>query len=142
MIALNIATPAHAPIQRVNLLRLLPPAIAQEQYCGIARAQERETFACVVIHPYRAAHLYTPVFPALFPLLLAEVWPARQMAEITWVDITYMRPASSRPQLLVRSTPVESATAEIVWQDRDSTYARRWESRAWPVIDLLERIKK
>jgi hypothetical protein len=85
--------------------------------------------------------MYASAFPALLPLLREDVWPARQMSEVTWADIAYTNPDSSRPQLLVRTTRIESATAEIRWQDRDHTYARTWESRVQPVIDLLNLIR-
>lgn len=138
---LNIPTPPPTPIQRVKILRLLPPLVQDEQFCGIVRVREGMSFASGVIHPYRTAHLYAPAFPALLPLLHEDVWPSQQMSEITWVDIAYLTPADSRPQLLIRSARIESATDKIGWQDRDLTYARTWESRVQPVIDLLERIR-
>jgi hypothetical protein len=141
MITLSIPTPPPTPIQRVKVIRIAPPLFPAEQYCGIVRAQEGESFVCAVIHPYRTAHMYASAFPALLPLLREDVWPARQMSEVTWADIAYTNPDSSRPQLLVRTTRIESATAEIRWQDRDHTYARTWESRVQPVIDLLNLIR-
>ncbi len=138
---LNIPSPLPTPIQRVNLVRVDPPLVSAAQHCGILRTREGEVFFCAVVHPYRTAHLYAAAFPTLLPLLLAEVWPGQQMTGITCVDIAYTTPVGSRPQLLVRTTRIESATAEIVWQDRDLTYARSWESRVLPVVDLLDRIR-
>jgi hypothetical protein len=43
--------------------------------------------------------------------------------------------------LLARTARVETATAEVMWQDRGHAYARSWESRVLPIIDLLEQIK-
>jgi len=138
---LNIPAPSPTPIQRINIVKLFPPLFSAEQHCGIVRAREGESLTCAVIHPYRSAHLYAPAFAALLPLLQEEVWPGRPMSEIIWVDIAYLTPAGSRSQLLVRSTGIESATTEIVWQDRDLSYTRFWEARTTLVIDLLERIK-
>lgn len=138
---LNIPTPLPAPIQRINIVKLVPPLVQPAQYCGIVRDREGESFVCAVVHPYRTAHVCAAAFPGLLPLLQAEVWPGRQMAELAWVDIAYTSPDGSRPQLLARTTRIESATAEIVWHDRDLTYARTWEPRVWPIIDLLDRIR-
>jgi hypothetical protein len=141
MIALNIPAPAPTPIQRINIVRLFPPLVPAEQHCCIVRAREEESYLCAIIHPYRTAYLYASAFATLLPLLQAEVWPGRQMSEITWVDIAYATPGGSKPLLMVRTTTLDSATAEIAWRDRDPKFAHTWESRAWPVIDLLERIK-
>lgn len=138
---LNIPAPLRAPIQRINLLKLAPPVVSVEQYCGIVSGREGETFACATVHPYKTAHLYAPAFAALLPLVQTEVWPSRQLADIIWVDIAYTNPEGSRPQLVVRTARIESAAATIVWQERDLVYARTWESRVQPVIDLLNLIR-
>jgi hypothetical protein len=142
MIALNIPTPTPTPIQRLNLVRLAPPLVPAAQYCGIVRAREGESLVCAIVHPYRTAHLYASAFTALFPLLQAEVYPGQQMSEITWMDAAYISPDGVCPQFLLRTTHLESATEEIAWQDRDLNYARNWESRVLPIIDLLELIKR
>ena len=79
-------------------------------------------------------------FPTLLPLLLAEVCHDLHMSEVTWADIAYTSPDSARPQLLVRTTRLDSAAAEVAWQDRDQRYARSWETRVWPIVRLLDRI--
>ena len=107
----------------------------------MARRREGESPVCAVVHPYRTAHLYAAAFPALLPLLLAEVCHDLQMSEVTWADIAYTNPDSARPQLLVRTTRLDSAAVEVVWQDRDQSYARSWETRVWPIMHLLDRIK-
>ena len=141
MIALNLPAPPATPIRRVNIVRLFPPLVPADQYCGIVRSREGDSLVCAVVHPYRTAHLYASAFPALLPLLKEDAWPGRQMSELTWVDIAYTMPDGSRPLLMVRSTILDSATAEIIWQDRDLNYTRSRELRITPVIDLLDRIK-
>jgi hypothetical protein len=138
---LNIPAPPAKQLQRVILVELVAPLIASERYFGLVRRREGESSFCAVVHPYRTAHLYAAAFPALLPLLLAEVCHDLQMSEVTWADIAYTRPEGSRPQLLVRTARIESATDKIVWQERDLSYARTWESCVRPVIDLLERIR-
>ena len=138
---LNLQAPPATPIQRLNLIKLVPPIVPAEQYCGIVSGREGEVFACALVHPYKTAHLFAPAFPAMLLMMQTEYWPSRQLADIIWADIAYACPECSRPQLLVRTTRIESPTAEIVWQERDLTYARSWESRVRPLIDLLERTR-
>ncbi|MFP5237659.1 MAG: hypothetical protein ACLGSD_17325 [Acidobacteriota bacterium] len=138
---LRIPSPLPTPIQRLHLLKLMPPVTPQELYCGIVRRREGDSAVCAVVHSYRTAHLYAAAFPALLPLLLAEVCRDLQMPEVAWADIVYTSPDGARPQLLVRTTRLGSAAAEVVWQDRDQRYARSWESRVWPIVRLLDRIK-
>jgi hypothetical protein len=138
---LKIPTPLPAPIQRLNLVRLAPPLFPAEQYCGFYRTHEGESLVCGIIHPYRSAHLYAAAFAPLLPLLQAEIWPGKQISEITWADVAYTSPDGSRPLLLVRTARIENATAEIVWHDRDLNYARTWEPRVRSIIGLLELIK-
>lgn len=137
---LNIPAPQPSPIQLLGLIRVAPPVLPGTQYCGIIREREREMSVCALIHSYGMAHLYGAAFPALLPLVVAKAWPARQISEITWVDVAYMHPDGARPQLMVRTTRVDSPTAEIVWQDRDLSYARSWEARLLPLIELLDLI--
>lgn len=137
---LNLATPPPTTIQRLNLIRLFPPLVREEQYCGIVIRYEVEALACAIVHPYQMAHL-SAAFPKLLPLVQSEYWPKRLLADIIWQDIAFTSPKGARPQLLVRTTRIESAAAEIRWQDRDHNYARTWESRVQPVIELLNRIR-
>jgi hypothetical protein len=138
---LNIPAPPARQLQRVNLIELVAPVVAAERYFGVIRRREGESAVCAVVHPYRTAHLYATAFPVLLPLLLAEVCPDLQMSEATWADIAYTSPDTARPQLLVRTTRLDSAAAEVVWQDRDQSYARSWASRVWPIVHLLDRIR-
>lgn len=137
---LNIPAPQASPIHLLGLIRVAPPVLPCTQYCGIVKEGQRETCVCALIHSYSAAHIYVGAFPALLPLVFAKAWPGRQISEINWVDIAYMRPDRARPYLIVRTAKVDSPTAEIVWQDRDLSYARSWESRTRPVIELLDRV--
>jgi hypothetical protein len=123
------------------LIELVAPLVAAERYFGVVRRREGESAVCAVVHPYRTAHLYAAAFPALLPLLLAEVCPDLQISEVTWADIAYTSPDSARPLLIVRTSRLDSALAEVVWHDRDQSYARSWESRVWPIVHLLDRIK-
>jgi hypothetical protein len=141
MITLNIPEPPVRQLQRVTLVELVTPLVATERYFGVVRRREGESAFCAVVHPYKTAHLYASAFPALLPLLLAEVCHDLQMSEVTWTDIAYTSPDSARPQLLARTTRLDSLAAEIVWQDRDRSYARSWEARVWPVVHLLDRIR-
>lgn len=140
---LNLQAPPSRQIQRVTLIEIVAPLVATERYFGVVRRREGEFPCCAVVHPYGTAHLYATAFPALLPLLLAEVCPDLQMSEVTWVDIAYTSPDSARPQLLVRTARLDNAAAaaEVVWQDRDQAYARSWESRVWPLMRLLARIR-
>ena len=142
MITLSIPTPPPSPIQRVSVVKLVPPLVLAAQYCGIVRRREGESSVCAVIHPYRTAHLYAAAFAVLFPLLLTEVWPEQeqQISEVTWADIAYISPKDAPLQLLVRTARIENVAAEIMWEDRDLTYLRTWEFRVQPVIELLNLI--
>lgn len=79
---LNIPAPPAKQLQRVILVELVAPLIASERYFGLVRRREGESFFCAVVHPYRTAHLYAAAFPALLPLLLAEVCHDLQMSEV------------------------------------------------------------
>lgn len=138
---LNIPAPPAKQLQRVILVELVVPLVAKERYFGVIRRREGESPFCAVVHPYRTAHSYAGAYPELLPLLRTEVCPELQISEVTWVDIAYTSPASARPQLLVRTTRVDGATAEVIWEDRDLKYAESWETRVRPVIDLLEHIR-
>jgi hypothetical protein len=138
---LNIPAPPARQLERVTLIELVAPIVAAERYFGVVRRREGESTFCAVVHPYRTAHLYAAAFPVLLPLLMAEVCRDLQMSEVTWADIAYTSPDSARPQLLVRTTRLASAAAEVVWQDRDQKYARSWETRVWPIVHLLDRIR-
>jgi hypothetical protein len=138
---LNIPAPPARQLQAFILVELVAPLVATERYFGLVRRAEGESFVCAVIHPYSTAYMYASAFPALLPLLREEVLPARQMSEVTWADIAYTSPDSARPQLLVRTARLASAAADVVWQDRDQKYARSWETRVWPIMHLLDRIR-
>lgn len=138
---LNIPSPPPRQLRRVNLIEFVVPLVEDERYFGVIRRREGESAVCAVVHPYRTAHLYAAAFQALLPLLLAEVCPDLQMSEVTWADIAYTSPESARPQLLVRTTRLDSATNEVIWHDRDQSYARSWASRVWPIVHLLDSIK-
>jgi len=125
----------------VTLIELVAPLAGTERYFGAVRRREGEFTFCAVVHPYRTAHLYAAAFPALLPLLMAEVCRDLQVSEVTWADIAYTCPDSGRPQLLVRTTHLHSAAAEVVWNDRDQSYARSWETWVWPIMNLLDRIR-
>jgi hypothetical protein len=138
---LNIPAPPAKQLQPFILVELVAPLVATERYFGLVRRREGESFVCAVIHLYRTAYMYASAFPALLPLLREEVWPARQMSEVTWADIAYTSPDSARPQLLVRTARLDNPAAEVAWQDRDQSYARSWETRVWPIMHLLDRIR-
>jgi hypothetical protein len=138
---LNIPAPPARQLQRVILVELVAPLVATERYFGVVRRREGESPFCAVVHPYKTAHLYSAAFPVLLPLLLEEVCHDLQMSEVTWADIAYTSPDSARPQLLVRTTRLDGAAAEVVWHDRDQSYARSWETRVWPIMHLLDRVK-
>ena len=138
---LNIPAPPVTQLRRVSLIELLAPLLGTEQYFGVDRRREGESPVCAVVHPYTTAHVYAAAFPALLPLLLAEVCRGLQMSEVTWADIAYTSPAGARPELLVRTTRLASATADIIWQDRDRKYAQSWEGRGRPIMRMLDRIQ-
>jgi len=131
---LNIPSPPARQLQHVTLIELIAPLIGTERYFGVVRRQEGESVVCAVVHPYRTAHWYEAAFPTLLPLLLADL----QMSEVTWADIAYTSPKGARPQLLVRTTHLDSTAAEVIWQDRDQSYARSWETRVRPIMHLLD----
>lgn len=138
---LDIPAPPARQLHSVTLIELVGPLIETERYFGVVRRGEGESVFCAVVHSYRTAHLYPAAFPKLLPLLLEEVCRGLQMSEVTWLDIAYTNPDGARPQLLARTTRLESATTEVVWHDRDQSYARSWETRVWPIVRLLDRIK-
>ena len=138
---LNIPAPPARQLERVTLIELVAPIVAAERYFGVVRRREGESTFCAVVHPYRTAHLYAAAFPVLLPLLMAEVCRDLQMSEVTWADVAYTSPDGARSQLLVRTTRLDNAAAEVVWQDRDQSYARSWETRVWPIVHLLDRIR-
>jgi hypothetical protein len=139
---LNIPAPTAKQLERVTLIELVAPLVATERYFGVVRRREGESTFCAVVHPYRTAHLYAAAFPVLLPLLIAEVCRDLQMSEVTWADVAYTSPDGARSQLLVRTTRLDNAAAEVVWQDRDQSYARSWETRVWPIVHLLDRIRR
>jgi hypothetical protein len=141
MIALNIPTPP-AKLERVNVLRLFPPLVAEEQYSGILKRQEGNFLACAIVHPYRTAHLYAGAFNALLPQMQRELWPKQKLAEMVWADIVYTSSKGSRPKLIVRTARIESGDDEIIWHNRDSSYVRTWEWRVEPVVTVLDRIRE
>jgi hypothetical protein len=140
LMQLNLSAPPVRQLHHVTLVELIAPLVATEQYFGLVRRREGKSAVCAVVHPYRTAHLYATAFPALLPLLRAEVCPDLQMPEVTWADIACASTDSTRPQLLVRTMRLDSASAEVVWQERDQSYALTWETRVWPIMHLLGRI--
>ena len=137
---LNIPAPPARQLERVTLIELVASIVAAERYFGVVRRREGESTFCAVVHPYRTAHLYAAAFPVLLPLLIAEVCRDLQMSEVTWADVAYTSPDGARSQLLVRTTRLDNAAAEVVWQDRDQSYARSWETRVRPIMHLLDLI--